>query len=156
MRTLSLEPSARSRFAIFCEVLLHALVDARAHLIRQVDALHAHVDQLDAEDCRRCCSACPNISPVTAARSAVTICSSVRSRHHALDAVLDDLGEPLARDVLAAAGRPGSSRDGVRHAPLHVEIDDQAAVVVGEERLAGVGLREDAADRTSRPGPTAT
>ena len=31
------------------EILLHAVVDARRDILRQVDALHAHVDELDAE-----------------------------------------------------------------------------------------------------------
>ena len=56
-------------------------------------------------------------------------------RDDALDAVLDDLGQPLGRDVLHAAGRLEEAR-GVINAPFDVEIDDQAAIVVGEKGLA--------------------
>ena len=65
-------------------------------------------------------------------------------RHDALDAVFDDLRETLRGDVLDAAGRLEEAR-GVIDAPFDVEIDDQAAIVVGEERLALIGLRENAA-----------
>src|SRR6185312_10144040 len=72
----------------------------------------------------------------------------------ALDAILHDLGKALAGQILASAGRLEIARR-VLDTPLHVEIDDQAAVVVGKESLAGVGQGQDAAVELHHlvPGP---
>ena len=77
MVVLSLWPFGAQAARGLVEALLHALVDARRHLIRQIDALHAHVHQVDAE-AGALWLAWPNICPVTAARSAETICCRVR------------------------------------------------------------------------------
>ena len=90
--------------AILREVLLHALVDARAHILRQVDALHAHVDQLDAE-IGDASLALAEHSPVTAARSAVTICCSVRCATTLLMPSLTISARRSPASPLAAAGR---------------------------------------------------
>ena len=45
----SRSPSPRCVRAMPSKRALHALVDAGGHFFLQVDALHAHVDELDAE-----------------------------------------------------------------------------------------------------------
>src|SRR5579862_3717913 len=124
------------------EALLHALVDTRRHLIRQIDALHAHVHQVDAEP-QGVAARLSKHLPGDGGPLRGDDLLQRALRHDALDAVLDDLGESLAGEGLAA-GRRGVIDRRVLDAPLDVEIDDQPATVVGEKSLAGVGLREDA------------
>src|ERR1700757_3907325 len=135
------------------EALLHALEDARRNVVRQIDALHAHVDQLDAE-----AGAALARLPEHLARDRGPLCGhdllQRALRNHALDPVFDDVGEALAGQLNPAAGcRVELHR--LLDAPLDVEVDDQPAVVVGEEGLAVVRLREDAPVELGHhvPGP---
>ena len=59
-------------------------------------------------------------------------------RHDALDTVLDDLGDALAGEVFPTARRLEVAGC-VVDLPLDVEVNDQATVVIGEERFPRVG-----------------
>src|SRR5882672_8979885 len=125
------------------EALLHALVDARRHLVGQVDALHAHVHQVHAQSGRIAARLTKHLTGDRSTLGGYDLLQRAL-RHHALDPVLDDLRQTLARQINESArGREVQRR--ILDAPLHVEVHDQAAAVVGEEGLAGVGLREKAA-----------
>src|SRR5579863_2133440 len=135
------------------KVLLHALVDARRHLFRQIDALHAHVDEIDPE----CCGLTARLTEhLPGDRRALARDDLLQGalRDDRLDAVLDDLREPLAGDLFAPAGRDVEERR-ILHLPLDIEVDDQAAAIVGEEGLARIGLRENAVVEFGHrvPGP---
>src|SRR5579862_8712697 len=122
------------------EALLHALVDALRDLIGQIDALDAHVHQLHAQPAGIAARLAGHLGGDGGTLGGDDLLQGAL-RDHALDAVLDDLGQPLAGDLLAAAG---GAVVGARilDTPLDVEIDDQVAPVVGEEGLAGVRLGE--------------
>src|SRR5882757_4711279 len=137
------------------EVLFHALVHASAHLVRKIDALHSHVDQLSTE-ARDVLARLPeHFSGHGGALRGDDLLERAL-RDDRLDAVLDDLGEALAGEILAPARRL-KVVGRVFDAPLDVEVDDEAAVVVGEERLARVRLRQDTAVELHDlvPGPLA-
>ncbi len=85
------------------EALLHALVHRAADLIGQVDALHAHVDQLDAEFLRRIAGAAEHVAGERRALGDDDFLQRA-ARHHALDAVLDVLAQALRGDIVVAVG----------------------------------------------------
>src|SRR6266513_412115 len=125
------------------EALLHALVDARRHLVGEVDALHAHVHQVNSQSGRIAARLTKHLTGDRGTLGGYDLLQRAL-RHHALDPVLDDLRQALAGQFNQSAGG-GEVQRRVPHAPLHVEVHDQAAAVVRQERLAGVGLRQNAA-----------
>src|SRR6267154_1969870 len=125
------------------EALLHALVHARRHFVGEVDALHAHVHQVHAQSRRVAARLAKHLAGDRGTLGGNDLLQRAL-RHHALDPVLDDLRQTLAGQLDQSA-RGREVQRGVLDAPLHVEVHDQAAAVVRQERLAGVGLREDAA-----------
>src|SRR5205807_2665466 len=80
------------------EALLHALVDARGHLVGQIDALHAHVHQVDAQARRIVARLAEHLPRHRGALGRYDLLERAL-RHDALDAVLDDLGQPLAGQI---------------------------------------------------------
>src|ERR1700704_22180 len=125
------------------EALLHALVYARRYLVGEIDALHAYVHQVHAQSRGVAARLTKHLTGDRGTLGGYDLLQRPL-RHHALDPVLDDLRQTLAGQLNESArGREVQRR--VLDAPLHVEVHDQAAAVVGEESLAGVGLRENAA-----------
>src|SRR6185312_9857407 len=121
----------------------HALVHRFADLVRQVDALDAHVDHGDAEVLLRRgvgLLAHPLGDVLAAARDQVLQRARVELE---AQRVLDDRGEPLLRLQLVAAGGSVVGRV-VGDPPLHVEVDVDALLLGGEVALRLRVQRQDA------------
>src|SRR5262245_40996508 len=95
----------------------HAVVDRLRHLVGQVDALHAHVDERQAELIdglpRDLQDVADELCPLRRDHSLDRALGD-----DALEAVLHDLREAPGRRLLVAVGREVVARD-VRDAPLH-------------------------------------
>jgi len=128
-----------------------ALVDARRDLIGQIDALHAHVDEIDAEPLGVAARRAEHLVGDRGALGRDDLLQRAL-RDHALDAVLDDLRQALPSECFAAGCGVVVGRR-VLDAPLHVEVDDEAAAIVGEEGLTRVGHGQDAAIELGDPVP---
>src|SRR6202140_2123265 len=125
------------------EALLHALVYARRHLVGEVDALYAHVHQVHAQSRRIAARLTKHLTGDRGTLGGYDLLQRTL-RHHALDPVLDDLRQTFAGQINEST-RGHEVQRRILDAPLHVEVHDQAAAVVRQEGLAGVGLREKAA-----------
>src|SRR3569833_15389 len=139
-RTLPFSTQSRRDFR---EILLHALVDTRTDLIGQADALHTHGDQFGAEPTDILARIAKHLTRHRGALRRHDLLETALC-DDALDAVLHDLGQPSAGDILAAAGGL-KVLTGVLHPPFDIKIDDEAAVVIGQEGLTGIRLRDEAA-----------
>src|SRR6187399_1512862 len=124
------------------EALLHALVHRAADFIRQVDALHAHVDQFHTQLVHRSTRPAEHVAGEYRALGDDDFLQRA-ARDHALDAVLDVLAQQLGGEVRIAVGGAVVLR-GVADPPLDVEVDDQRLVLAGEEGLAFIALGHDA------------
>src|SRR5215831_1101865 len=133
------------------EGLLHALVDTRGDLIGEIDALHAHIDEVHPETLGVVARLAEHLARDRGALGRDDLLERVLS-DYGLDAVLDDLRQALRGDAFAAGCGVVKGRR-ILDAPLHVEVDDEAAAVIGEEGLAGIGLGEDAAIELRDPVP---
>src|SRR6185369_12764057 len=108
------------------EALLHALVHRTADLVRQIDALHAHVDELDAQALGGLTGTAEHVAGEYGALGDDNFLQRA-ARHHALDAVLDVLAQSR-RGIVRVASSGTVVLRGVEHTPLHVEIDNQRLV----------------------------
>ena len=122
------------------EVLAHAVEHRLAHLVGQVDALDAHVDQLMPSWFTER-PANWRMSPMNSARSAATTCWIVRLAMTPLRPSFTISARRLAADVLVAVRREVVVRD-VRDAPLHEEVDVQDLAFARQELLRGVVARQ--------------
>jgi hypothetical protein len=125
------------------EALPHAVIHRLGDLFGQVDALHAHVHERDAE------------LPHGSARELQDVANELGTLgghdlldralgDDALQAVLDDLGQAPGGRFLVAGGREVELAD-VGHAPLHEEVDVQDLALAREEGLGRVVPRQHAA-----------
>src|SRR6185295_16430452 len=125
------------------EALLHALVHAGGDVLLQVDALQAHVDQLDAELLQLVADACEETGDDLVAVRGHDL-GQLAPGDGVLDAVLDFLAdEGLGAFFIATAGRLVVLLR-VADAPLDVVIDVQQLALAGEELLAVELVRQHA------------
>src|SRR3984957_7632688 len=86
------------------EILLHALVHARAHLVGEVDRLYANVDEIDTETGDILLRLHKHLVRHSCTIGRHDLLESALS-HDTLDAVLHDFRQPPAGDVLVTARR---------------------------------------------------
>src|SRR4029077_19716633 len=119
-------------------ILLHALVNTSADVIRQINPLDTYVHEFDTEIEYVGRGLADHFSSHRRALGRDDLFQGALS-DDALDPILHDLGDSLASELLAATGRLEIPR-GILDLPLHVEVHDEAAIVVCEEWFAGIKL----------------